>query len=211
MPQDAPKRAESRPGRVARVASTLRAKLPRFPRPARAGPAADDRPRLHSAPTATPVGEARVALHQRAVQDIARQRFGFPTAEYRDYKTYTNVPQRSMGVAMGGGAVAYPDIVVVQAPQNYAKTLAEVETEETVNEDIARYRWLPFAKAAPLYLYVPVGEGDHARRLCRRLKVSLVGIRTWRYAAGVGEIEINDHYTVPSGLEGLLPGILRRR
>jgi len=156
-----------------------------------------------------PDAKAPVALHQRAVQDIAGQRFAFPTPKYRDYKTYTNVPQRSMGVAMPGGAVAYPHIVVVQDPENYAKILGEVETGDTVTEDVARHRWLPFAKLAPLYLYVPVGEGDQARRLCRRLKVQVVGIRTWRYAAGVDEIEVNDHYTVPSGLKGLLPKVLR--
>ena len=148
-------------------------------------------------------------LHQRAVQEIARQRFAFPTPKYRYYKTYTNVPQRSMGVAMPDGAVAYPDIVVVQDPENYAKILGEVETRETVTEDVARHRWLPFAKLAPLYLYVPVGEGDHTRRLCRDLKVQVVGIRTWRHTAGVEQLEINDHYTVPSGLKGLLLNILR--
>jgi len=56
-----------------------------------------------------------------------------------------------------------------------------------------------------------MGEEDRARRLCRRLKVPLVGIRTWRYAVGVEQLEINDHYTVPSGLEALLPKILRPR
>lgn len=54
-----------------------------------------------------------------------------------------------------------------------------------------------------------MGEGDHARRLCHHLKMQVVGIRTWRYAVGVEQLEINDHYTVPSGLEGLLPKILR--
>jgi len=54
-----------------------------------------------------------------------------------------------------------------------------------------------------------MGEEDRARRLCRRLKVPLVGIRTWRYAVGVEQLEINDHNPVPSGLKGLLPKILR--
>lgn len=156
-----------------------------------------------------PHSQASVTLHQRAVQDIARQRFAFPTPKYRYYKTYTNVPQRSMGVAMPGGAIAYPDIVVVEDPENYAKILGEVESGDTVTEDIARYRWLPFANLAPLYLYVPAGEGDRARRLCRHLKVPVVGIRTWRYAVGMEQLEISDHYTVPSGLKGLL-NILRR-
>jgi hypothetical protein len=157
-----------------------------------------------------PDSAARVALHQRAVEDIARQRFAFPTPRYWDYKTYTNVPRRSMGMAMPGGTAAYPDIVVVQDPENYTKILGEVSTGETVTEDVARGRWLPFAALVPLYLYVPMGEGDHARRLCSDLKIPLVGIRTWRYAAGVEQLEINDLYTVPSGLKGFVPKILRR-
>lgn len=209
MAQDAPERADTKPDPVASAASGLRASLPQFLLLAGAPPVAPGQRRPYDPPTTTPLGEARVALHRRALQDIARQRFHFPTPRYRDYKTYTNVPQRSMGVAMPGGAVAYPDIVVVQDPENYAKILGQVETGDTVTEDVARYRWRPFAKLAPLYLYVPVGEGDHARRLCRQLKVPLVGIRTWRYAVGLEEIEINDHYTVAGGPEELLPKILR--
>jgi hypothetical protein len=158
-----------------------------------------------------PGPEAHADQHQRAVQDIARQRFAFPTPKYRDFKTYTNVPQRSMGVAMPDGAVAYPNIVVVQDPENYAKILGQVETGETATADVARRRWLPFAKLAPLYLYVPVGEGPHARQLCWRLRVQVVDIRTWQYAAGEEQLEINDHHTVPVGPLGLLQKILRAR
>ncbi len=156
-----------------------------------------------------PEPEALADVHQSIVQDIARQRFAFPTPTYRDFKTYTNVPTHSMGVAMPDGTIAYPHIVVVQDPENYAKILGEVETGETVTEDIARHRWLPFADLAPLYLFVPADEGDHARRLCWHLKVPLVGIRTWRHYAGVEQLEIKDHYTLPGGLKGFLPKILR--
>src|SRR3989304_4080219 len=101
------------------------------------------------------------------------------------------------------------DIRVVQDPENYAKILGEVETTETVNEQTALRRWRPFADLAPLYIYVPVGDADHALKLCRELRVPIVGVRTWRYAVGVEEIEVNDHYTVASGPEELLPKILR--
>ena len=194
---------------VARVAASLGSGLPRVlllgstPRPAPGQPRPYD-PRIAT------LSEARAALHIRVVKDIAATRFGFPTEKYRDYRTYTNIPKKTMGVAMlDGKSVAYPDIVVVQDPENYAKVLGEVETAETVNEQAAERRWRPFADLAPLYLYVPVGEGDHALKLCRALRVSAVGIRTWRYIVGVEEIEINDHYTVPSGPEEMLPRILR--
>jgi hypothetical protein len=166
-------------------------------------------PRAYLPPTAALRSEARDLLHQKALRDIVRLRFNFPTEKYRDYKTYVNVPQRSMGVQLNSNAVAYPDVVVVQHPENNTKIVAEVETNETVREAVARFEWLPYSELAPLYLYVPVGKGDEALKLCRELDIPVVGVRTWRYIAGYEDPEINDHYTVPSGPEDLLPKILR--
>jgi hypothetical protein len=151
-------------------------------------------PRAYIPPTAALRSEARDLLHQKALRDIVRLRFGFPTEEYRDYKTYANHPQRSMGVQLSNNAVAYPDIVVVQHPENYTKIVAEVETNETVREAVARFEWLPYSDLAPLYLYVPVGKGEETLKLCRALDIPVVGIRTWRYIAGYDDPEINDHF-----------------
>ncbi|TMC00503.1 MAG: hypothetical protein E6J42_00700 [Chloroflexi bacterium] len=170
---------------------------------------APGQPRAYVPPTAALRSEARQMIHDRALKDIVAARFGFPTEKYRDYKTYVNLPARTMGVQMPGGSVAYPDIVVVQHPENNAKIVAEVETNETVREAVARFEWAPYAELAPLYLYVPVGKADETMGLCRRFDVAVVGIRTWRYITGQDEIEINDHYTVPSGPEELLPRMLR--
>ncbi len=206
MNQQADDVEEPKADPVARFAAGLRAGLPKLLLLGRVRPPGQPRP---YEPRIATLSESRVATHARAVKDIAEARFGFPTDRYRDYKTYSNIPQRSLGVAMPEDAVAYPDIVVVQNPENYAKIIAEVETAETVSEEVAQRRWLPFAELAPLYLYVPVGEGDLARKLCRDLKVPVVGIRTWRYTVGVDQIEINDYFTVPSGPEEMLPKILR--
>jgi hypothetical protein len=174
------------------------------------GPApAAGQPAAYVPPTNASRTASRELIHDRALKDIARLRFGFPTEKFRDYKTYVNHPARAMGVEMPDGLVAYPDIVVVQHPENNCRIVAEVETNETVREAVARWEWLPYADLAPLYLYVPVGKGDEAQSLCRQLGVPVVGIRTWRYLAGYEEPEINDHYTVPSGPEDLLPKFLR--
>ena len=181
---------------IAKLSASLKASLP----PAlllsqMLGPAPPPgQPRAYLPPTAALRSEARDLLHQKALRDIVRLRFGFPTEEYRDYKTYVNHPQRSMGVQLSGNAVAYPDIVVVQHPENNTKIVAEVETNETVREAVARFEWLPYSELAPLYLYVPVGKGDEALKLCRALDIPVVGIRTWRYIAGYDDPEINDHY-----------------
>jgi hypothetical protein len=191
---------------VARFTAGLRAGLPQFLLLGRVRPPGQPRP---YEPRLATLSESRAAAQVRAVKDITEARFGFPTDRYRDYKTYSNIPQRSMGIAMPDDTVAYPDIVVVQNPENYAKIIGEVATAETVSEEVALRRWRPFAELAPLYLYVPVGEGDQARKLCRDLKVPIVGIRSWRYTVGVDQIEINDISTVPSGPEEMLPKILR--
>ncbi|MCH7997974.1 MAG: hypothetical protein IIA91_00630 [Chloroflexi bacterium] len=206
MTQQADDVEEPKADPVARFAAGVRAVLPQFLLLGRVRPPGQPRP---YEPRIATLSESRAAAHVRAVKDIAEARFGFPTDRYRDYKTYSNIPQRSMGVAMPDDAVAYPDVVVVQNPENYAKIIGEVETAETVSEEAALRRWLPFAELAPLYLYVPVGEGDLARKLCRDIKVAVVGIRTWRYTVGVDQIEINDYFTVPSGPEEMLPKILR--
>jgi hypothetical protein len=172
-------------------------------------PPAAGQPSAYVPPTYALRTEARELIHERAVKDIARLRFGFPTDKYTDYKTYVNHPQRTMGVELPNGQVAYPDIVTVQHPENFCKIVAEVETNESVREAVAAYEWLPYSELAPLYLYVPVGKGDEALGLCKQLDIPVVGIRTWRYIAGYDEPEITDHYTVASGPEDMLPRALR--
>lgn len=173
------------------------------------GPApAAGQPVAYVPPTYALRTESRQLIHDRATKDIARLRFGFPTDKYRDFKTYVNHPARTMGVELPDRMVAYPDIVVVQHPENNCKIVAQIETNETVREAVARWEWLPYSDLAPLYLYVPVGKGDEALSLCRQFEISVVGIRTWRYLAGYEEPEINDHFTVPSGPQDMLPKFL---
>ncbi len=166
------------------------------------GPApAPGQPRAYIPPTATKRTEARETLYLRALRDISAARFAFPTEKHNDFKTHVNHPARTMGVDMGNDLVAYPDIVVVQHPENRLQMIAEVETLESVTEAVARNEWLPYSKLAPLYLFVPVGKAHEAEALCRKLKIPAVGIRTWRYLPSLEGIELTDHMTVPGGTE----------
>jgi len=113
-----------------------------------------------------------------------------------------------MGVKTPRGIVVYPDIVVVRHPENEVVILAEVETADTVTADEA-HEWKLFASLGPLYLYVPIGYADEARRLCKSLKIPIVGLRTWRYIQGQDRLEINDIFTQWTGLEDLAPEPLR--
>jgi hypothetical protein len=153
---------------------------------------APGQPRAYIPPTSVVRSETREVLHQRAIKDVAAQRFQYPTEEHRDLKTYVNHPARTMGVQMPDGSVAYPDIVVVQHPENNARIVAQIETAESIREAVARFEWLPYSRLAPLYLFVPVGKGEDARELCKQFGVQAVGIRTWRYLPGYDEIEINE-------------------
>jgi len=192
MTQPKQKVERPQPDPIARVVSSLKAGLPQTLLLAQQAP--PGRPRPYT-PRVGALSEAKALLHQKTVQEIAKERFAFPTGRYRDYKTYTNVPVRTMGVEMSNGSVAYPDIVVVQAPENFTKLLAQVEMAETVNEGVARAEWLPYAQLAPLYLYVPVGQAGTAMSLCRKLDIPIVGLRTWRYVLGYDQLEISDHYS----------------
>jgi hypothetical protein len=144
-----------------------------------------------------------VVVHTRAVQGIAEARFAFPSRKYPYYKAYVNQPERAMGVQMPSGHAAYPDIVVVQHPENNVKMLAQVETGDTVDEAAGQH-WLTFARLGPLYLFVPVGYANEARRVCRELRVPFVGLRTWRHAVGYKEIEITEIATEWRGFDELL-------
>ena len=53
-------------------------------------------------------------IHDRAVQAIARARFGVPNTEHLSWQTYTNEPFPVVGIQVGDKFPA-PDIVVIDA------------------------------------------------------------------------------------------------
>ena len=163
---------------------------------------------LATEPTVSP-RDRRERLRLRALQEIARERFAFPNERYPYLKTFVNDPERTMGVAVDR-EVLYPDIVVLQWPEKITQMVAQVEGRGTVTEQQALDAWLPYSLAGPLYLFVPVGYGREAKRLCRRFRIHIVGLRTWRYMVGYRDLEITDIETAPEGLEALLPGFLAR-
>ena len=156
-----------------------------------------------------PPRHTRERLRLRAVQEIARDRFAFPNERYPHLKTFVNEPERTMGVTVDK-EVLYPDIVVLQWPEKITQMVAQVEASNTVTEQQALDEWLPYALAGPLYLFVPVGYAQEAKRICRRFRIHVVGLRTWRYMVGFRDLEVTDIETAPAGLEALLPGFLAR-
>jgi hypothetical protein len=154
-----------------------------------------------------PPRETRERLRLRALQEIARERFGFPNERHPHLKTFVNQPERTMGVTVDSD-VLYPDIVVLRSPEKITQMVAQVEAASAVTEQRAMDEWLPYSLAGPLYLFVPVGYAREAKRICRRFRIAVVGLRTWRYMVGFRDLEITDIETAAKGFEALLPGFL---
>ena len=120
----------------------------------------------------------------RAVQQIAAERFSFPSADFPHYRTHVNLPTPTMAVEFGGGGSGktYPDILVVEHPGNYPVMIAQVETRETLTRDQAERVWSQMEMAeAPLDVYVPAGLAARARDYARAAGLRHVRFRTWRH------------------------------
>ena len=157
-----------------------------------------------------PIPKNREELRERVVQDVAQARFEFPTPDLPSLRAFVNVPEKTMPVKDTNGNELVPDIVVVDTPGNLLKMLAHVETSENVTEERAKTVWAPFAKLpdAAFYLYVPVGYGGAAKKICKKLKIHVYGFRTWRYVPQ--GIEINDISEPPEVMVALMPPIVRK-
>ncbi|MEK7692915.1 MAG: hypothetical protein AAB349_01855 [Chloroflexota bacterium] len=147
-----------------------------------------------------------------AVREIVALRFKFPTPEHPAYRAHSNVPAVTMAVQVGDEKIA-PDIVVVEKLNTGETRLvmtAAVANREMVNEGEAKAAWARFA-AIPdqaFYLYVPVGYGAEAKRICKKLKIAVEGYRTWRTTPR--GFEINDVSEPPSALAALMPPLVRK-
>ncbi len=157
-----------------------------------------------------PAPKGREELHMRAVQDIAQARFEFPTTEQPSLRTFVNIPEKTLAVTDTDGTELVPDIVIVDTPGNILRILAAVETQETVTEARAKEAWLPFSKLpdAAFYLYVPVGSGGAAKKICKNLRIDVHGFRTWRYIPQ--GVEINEISEPPGIIHKLMPPFVRR-
>lgn len=159
-----------------------------------------------------PLKETRDVIHLRAVQDIARQRFHFPTSEFPTFRTAVNRPEPVMPAGRGArGEGFYPDIVVYSEPRKEVQMVAEVETASSVTYDEALHDWLRFSElGAPFYLYVPAGMVPPTQRILKRLGIKNCQLRTWRYIHGLKTLDITEVTYLRPGLEALVPPILLR-
>ncbi len=137
----------------------------------------------------------RDADQEKAVHDIALSRFNFPSPGQPTYKTFTNRPERQIGVRLGNGDLGFPDIVVVDR-DTAVKRLGEVESSRSLREQASESlaeKWNAFAGLGDLHLFVPLARLDAARRIVKQFSVPVVGIHTWRYIAGQDILDVTDN------------------
>jgi hypothetical protein len=159
-----------------------------------------------------PSVKTREETRSRVVKDIAQQLLAFPNDESPSLQTHVNVPEPTFAVRAADGAELAPDIVVAEAASGSPRIVAAVETADTVTDEQAASRWLPFSRVpdTAFHLYVPSGLAAEARRLLKKHRIKRVGLRTWRYVTGLETLDITD---IDYGgiLELLLPPFLLRR
>jgi len=147
-----------------------------------------------------------------AAHKIAEARFKFPSDEFPGYKTFVNLPETTMTVKVADADLV-PDIVVVDHPasgQPVVRMAVIVAGAQQVTVAEANERWAPIASipGVTMFVYVPSGYADEAKRLCAERHIEPEGFRTWRNTP-IG-FEINDVGEAQSTVRGLIPRFARR-
>lgn len=120
--------------------------------------------------------------HDGAVREIAKLKFPFPDHEHPDFETLANVPKHTICAGQdAAGKDLFPDIVVVRRPGQWLLMMAEVETPDTLTDDSALTDWKPMSLLGDLFIYVPAGCIQEAKKLCKRHGIHPKGFRTWRF------------------------------
>src|SRR5690348_9527855 len=114
--------------------------------------------------------------HDRWLRIIAQEHFGFPNDFQPNWETILNPgEERNIGIVLKSRDIVCPDIVVrnrVAAPgSSDAMLLAEVATNDTLNDEaVAQWRQISSSDCS-FYLYVPRGSGKKALKLSEGIRI----------------------------------------
>lgn len=102
-------------------------------------------------------------------------------AQWRQkYKVDANPGDERNAAIKVGTSTLYPDLVLTEEGGRKPRALVEVETGESVNHLEAMAQWAHFARAkSSLYLFVPAGSVETARRLASDHQIELAEL--WTY------------------------------
>ncbi len=130
----------------------------------------------------------KVEMRKRIARIIAATRFPFiDQTTWGDLKTVVNDEPR-FGVE-GLDGVVYPSIAILR-PDGGLQEVGEVEMEDSVTEvQVPKWRLLSEKtgmgrKVKKLYIYVPEGLEDVAKRLLEENGIEYAGLRTWAIREG---------------------------
>ena len=159
-----------------------------------------------------PTTEAARATRGAVLQQILEARYAYPNGEFPDREAAVNFPTRQMGVQVKGRGWLYPDIVVTDEPGHFVALAGDLALAHEVTNEVAVERWAPLAKAAPLVLYVPMGQAALAQRLLRMHGIRPHKLMIWRQRPAAFGIEIEEAYLGPDlfkPIAALLPNALK--
>ena len=153
----------------------------------------------------------RIETRAAAAREIAAARFQFPSAKLPTCKTFVNLPEATATVKQGKEDLV-PDIVVIDHPASgtpAARIAAIVADPEQITAAEAKEHWAKIASipGITLFIYVPCGYADEAKRLCHAAHINPEGYRTWRNTPH--GFEINDVGEAHSAVRGMLPKFAR--
>ena len=96
-----------------------------------------------------------------------------------------------------GALTLFPDLILTDDSGRKPYAVVEVETSESVNHLEAMSQWANLAKSrAYLYLYVPAGSVETARRLCADHQIELTELVTY---LGIGDqVRFTSVFKVPT-------------
>ncbi len=131
-------------------------------------------------------------VQNKAVQDIARSRFAYPSTDEPALKTYVNRPDHTIGVRTPTGDLLFPDIVVLDAATTEVQMLGEVETANSLRKADIVDKWRAFVGTGRLLLFVPLSEVDRARQMLKSFELPIAGLRGWKHNLGQQIVEVYD-------------------
>ena len=146
------------------------------------------------------------------LQQIAEAAYGYPNDEFPDREVTRNFPAEQMGVRVRSGGWIYPDIVVTDEPGHFVALAGDLALTHEVTNETAVERWKPLAQAAPLVLYVPMGQSGRAIRLCRMNGIKLHKLVAYRQRPSSFGVDLQEAYSGPDlfkPIASLLPPALR--
>ena len=137
-----------------------------------------------------PMPPPKQVLRDRIARIIAATRFPFvdQTTWDEERRTLVNTQKEKMFAIIGPHRKIYPSIVVLE-PDGAIREIGEVEME--VKSSLST-KWSILSENAgmgekykKLFIYVPLGEGNEAKRLLEEKGIAYAGLREWSIEKGV--------------------------